>query len=61
MEEMIELVLPDVAKGIVDALKNMALPDSDEISKWALENERKVYLDKVGELGLFRIRCSPAG
>ena len=44
MEELIEDIVPPVMKGIMDALGG-SLPDPDLVSYYALENDRKLYLD----------------
>lgn len=45
MEELINSFLPPIAEGIMEALGHQYLPDSDDVSNWALEKERKIYLD----------------
>ena len=45
MEEFIQTILPPIAEGIMEALSGQQLPDSDDVSQWALEKERKIYLD----------------
>lgn len=45
MEELFEIPLTDIAKELTSAFGGRALPESDDVSKWVLERERKVYLD----------------
>ena len=49
MDEMISFeipgLIPELSRQIIDDLAGQALPDSDLVSGWALEKERKVYFD----------------
>lgn len=45
MDEMFTIEIPDLSQKIVDELSGMVLPDSDAVSGWALEKERKVFFD----------------
>ena len=40
-----QFILPDIAQKLVNACKDLVLPDSDEVSNWALEKDRRVYID----------------
>ena len=46
MEELITSLIPPIAQGIMEAMGHLTLPDSDDVSYWALENDRKIYLDE---------------
>lgn len=56
MEEFIGTVLPPIAQGIMEALSSQTLPNSDDVSQWALEKERKIYLDRDVDDGLTGIQ-----
>ena len=45
MDEVISIEIPELSQRIIDELAGHALPDSDLVSNWALEKERKVYFD----------------
>lgn len=45
MDDFISTILPPIAQGIMDAFASQQLPVSDDVSNWALEKERKIYLD----------------
>lgn len=44
MNEMFELDMTEVANNLMKALGS-PLPDSDDVSRWDLEKQRRVYLD----------------
>ena len=44
MDEMYTISLPEIAKELSKELVN-GLPDSDEVSRWDLESQRKIWLD----------------
>ena len=44
MSEMFELDMTEVANSLMKALGS-PLPDSDDVSRWDLEKQRRVYLD----------------
>lgn len=56
MDELFSIELPEFSQKIVDALSGHALPDSDSVSNWALEKERKVYFDIDVGIDLFVIQ-----
>lgn len=45
MDELLESIIPPVMAGILQAIGDKGLPDPDLVSYYALENERKLYLD----------------
>ena len=45
MDEMFSIEIPELSQRIIDELSGHALPESDTVSNWALEKERKIYFD----------------
>lgn len=45
MDELLESIIPPVMAGILQAIGDKGLPDPDLVSYYALESERKLYLD----------------
>ena len=56
MEETYEIVLPDIAQEIIRYLSGCSLPDSDAVSRWALEKERKIFFEKDVDCSLMEIQ-----
>ena len=46
MEDFMEMIVPPLAQEIAKTFDDFILPQSDSISLWALEKERKIYLDE---------------
>lgn len=49
MDEILTIELPELSQQIIESLSGTALPDSDSVSKWALEKERRYCFD--GDVG----------
>ena len=45
MEEMMEMILPAAVTKLLQEFGTQSMPASDDVSGWALEKERKIYLD----------------
>lgn len=45
MDELFSIELPELSRQIIESLSGNILPESDVVSSWALEKERKVYFD----------------
>ena len=46
MEELLSTIIPPVAAAVIETLGGQSLPDPDSVSYYALETERKIYLDE---------------
>lgn len=55
MEELLEDIIPPVIEGILNSMPSGGLPDSDAISSFVLEQERKIFLDYDVGPGLMQI------
>lgn len=46
MEELLTTIIPPVVASVMEALGGQSLPDPDSVSYYALESDRKIYLDE---------------